>query len=65
MPYDQAFKAEILIQNSEIIQIGFKTVLGGEACVHKEALFVVPFFEAAVVEQLQVILDNEGDNVIL
>ena len=55
----------LLIYNSEIIQISFKAVLGGKAGVHKEAFFAIPFFEAAVVEQLQVILDNEGDNIVL
>ena len=39
--------------------------MGGEAGVHEEAFFAIPFFEATVVEQLQVILDNEGDNIIL
>ena len=36
----------------EIVQISLKAVLGGEASVHQETLFVVPFFETAVVEQL-------------
>lgn len=54
-----------LVRNSKVIQIRLKAVLGGEAGVHEEAFFSIPFFEAAVVEQLQVILDNEGDNIIL
>ena len=41
-----------LVQNSKIIQVGLKAILGGEAGVHKEAFFASPFFEAAVVEQL-------------
>ena len=40
----------LLIRNSKIIQIGLKAVLGGEAGIHKETLFVIPFFEATVVE---------------
>ena len=39
--------------------------MGGEAGVHEETFFVIPFFEAAVVEQLQVILDNEGNDIVL
>jgi hypothetical protein len=41
-----------LIRNPEIIQVCFEPVLGGEAGVHKEAFFVIPFFETAVIEQL-------------
>ena len=40
-------------------------VLGGEAGVHEEAFFVVPFFEATVVEQLQIVLDDEWHNIVL
>jgi len=54
-----------LVDNSKIIQIGLKAVLGGEAGVQKKAFFVIPFFEAAVVEQFQIVLDNEGNDVIL
>ena len=64
----RAVKREVLpdaIYNSKVVQISLKPILGGEAGVHEEAFFVVPFFEAAVVEQLQVILDNEGDNIVL
>ena len=56
---------DILIRNSKIIQIGFEMILGGEAGVHEEAFLVIPFFEAAVVEQLQIILDNEGYDIVL
>ena len=59
------FVENILIVNSEIIQVGFKAILGGEAGVHEETFFAIPFFEATVVEQLQVILDNEGNNIVL
>ena len=40
-------------------------VLGGEAGVHEVAFDLVPFFEASVVEQFQVIFDDEGHDVIL
>ena len=39
--------------------------MGGEAGVHEVTFFVVPFFETAVVEQFQIILDDEWDNVML
>ena len=55
----------VLVFDSEVIQISLKAVLGGEAGVHKEAFFVIPFFETAVVEQFQVVLDDEGDNIML
>ena len=55
----------MLVGNSKIIQISLKAVLGGEAGVHKEAFFVIPFFETTVVEQFQIVLDNEGDNIVL
>ncbi len=55
----------MFVSNSKIIQISFESILGGEAGVHEEAFFTVPFFEATVVEQLQVILDNEGNNIVL
>ena len=42
-----------------------KAVLGGEAGIHKEAFFVIPLFEATVVEQLQVILDDKRYYVVL
>ena len=41
-----------------------KAILGGEAGVHKEAFFTIPFFEAAVVEQLKIVLDDKGHNVV-
>ena len=53
------------ICDSKIIQISFEAVLCCEAGVHQEAFFVIPFFETSVVEQLQVVLDHEGDDVIL
>ena len=51
--------------NSIIIQIRHKAILGSEAGVCEEAFLTIPFFEAAVVEQLQIVLDNEGDDIVL
>ena len=36
-----------------------------ETGVHEEAFFAIPLFNPTVVEQLQVVLNNEGDDVIL
>ena len=38
--------------------------MGGEAGVHKEAFFVIPLFESPVVEQFQIVLDNEGYDIM-
>ena len=53
------------ICNSKVIQISLKSILSGKAGDHKEAFLVVPLFKAAVVEQLQIVLNNEGDNIVL
>jgi hypothetical protein len=55
----------ISICDSKVIQIRLKAILGGEASIHEEAFFSIPFFEATVVEQLQIILDNEGNDIVL
>ena len=55
----------LLILHSKIIQIRFKAILGGEAGVHEESLFVIPFFEATVVKQFQIIFDDKWHNVML
>ena len=39
--------------------------MGGEAGVHKETFFSIPFFKPSVVEQFQVVLDDERHNVML
>ena len=51
--------------NPKIIQISLKSVLGSETGVHEETFFEVPFFEAPVVEQLKIILNNKGDDIVL
>ena len=59
------FSYSTSVRNSKIVQVCLKSILGGEAGVHKEAFFVVPLFESAIVKQLQVILDDERHNVVL
>ena len=39
--------------------------MGGEAGVHKKTLFVVPFFETPIIEQFQIILNDEGYDIVL
>ena len=53
------------ICNPKVIQISLKAILCGKAGIHKETFFVIPFLEAAIVEQFQVILDDEWDDVVL
>ena len=53
------------ICNPKVIQVSLKAILGGEAGVHKEAFFVIPFFKTAVVEQLQIVLNDKRNNIML
>ncbi len=55
----------LFLHNPKVIQIRFESVLGNKAGVHQEAFLTIPFFEAAVVEQLQIVLNSEGDDIIL
>ena len=55
----------MLIKNPEVVQVGLEAVLGSQAGVHQEAPLMIPFLETPVVEQLQVILDDKGDDVML
>lgn len=54
-----------LVGNPKVIQIGFELILRCKAGVHEEAFFTIPFFETTVVEWFQIVLDNEGDNIML
>ena len=54
----------LIIFDSKIIQIRLKPILSGEAGVHEEAFFVIPLFEAAVVKQFQVVLNDKRYNVV-
>ena len=53
-----------LICNPKIVQIRLKALPGGWAGVHKETFFAPPFFETAVVEQPQIILNDEGHDIL-
>ncbi len=53
------------IYNPKIIQISLKSILSGKADIHQEAFFAIPFFETAIVEQLQVVLNDERHDVML
>ncbi len=48
----------------EVLKEGFEGVLGGEAGVGEVAGGVVPFAEAAVVEEFEFFGDDEGDDVV-
>ena len=50
---------------SIIVQISLKPIPGSNAGVHKEAFFMVPFFQAALVEPLPFVLDNKRDSIVL
>ena len=52
-----------LVFDPEVIQQGFVLVLGGEAGVGEVAVDVAPFVETAVVEELELFGDDEGDDV--
>ncbi len=54
----------VSIFNLEVLEEGFEVVLGGEAGVGEVAGGVVPFAEAAVVEEFEFFRDDEGDDVV-
>jgi len=54
-----------LIYNFKIVQICLKSVLRCQAGIHQKSFFVIPFFETAVVEQLQIVFNDEGYHVVL
>ena len=54
----------MLIFDSKVIQICLKAILGGEAGVYEEAFDLIPLFKASVVEKFQIVLDDEGHNVV-
>ena len=45
-------------------QDGFVLVLGGEDGVCEIAVYMAPFTKAAIIEELEVVCDDEGDDVI-
>ena len=56
---------KILICNSKVVQVGLEAILGGQAGVHQEALFPIPFLKASIVEQLKIVLNDKGNDVVL
>ena len=54
----------VSIPDLEVLKEGFEVVLGGEAGVGEVAGSVVPFAEAAVVEEFEFFRDDEGDDVV-
>ena len=46
----------------EVVEKGLEVVLGCEACIEQEALDARPFTETSIVEHLQVVGDDEGDD---
>lgn len=45
-------------------QHGFVLVLGGKDGVSEIAIYVAPFTKAAIIEELEVVCDDEGDDVV-
>ena len=58
------FVFSYLVFNSEIIEIGFESVLSCEAGINQIGFLFVPFFQTSVIEKLQVILDDKRHNVV-
>ena len=50
------------ILDLEVVQKGLEVVLGGETCIEQEAFDAGPFSETSVVEHLQVVGDDEGND---
>lgn len=48
----------------EMLQEGFELVLGGEAGVGEETINVTPFVETAIIEELEIVGNDEGYNMI-
>ena len=45
-------------------QDGFVLVLGGEDGVCEIAVYMAPFTKAAIIEELEVVCDDEGDDAV-
>ena len=45
-------------------QDGFILILGGEAGISKVAIDVTPFAKTTIIEKLEVVCDDEGDDVV-
>ena len=53
------------IRNAEIVQINFESVLCGQAGIHHVSAFVIPLVQSTIVEHLQVILNDKGNDAVL
>ena len=53
-----------IIRYSEIVKVLFESVLRGQAGVAQITTVVLPLFQTAIIEQLDVILNDERYNVI-
>ena len=54
----------MVIRCSEIVQILLKSVLCGQASITQVAALVLPLLQAAVVEHLDVVLDDKRHDVV-
>ena len=46
----------------EVVEKGLEVVLGGEAGIEQEAFDAGPFTETSIIEHLQVVGDDEGND---
>lgn len=53
-----------LYRNLEVLKEGFELILGSEASVGEETINVTPFVETAIIEELEVVGNDEGYNMI-
>lgn len=56
---------DYLLSYPEIIQINLKPILGGQEGIHQIPLLLIPLGQTPVVKVFQIILDDEGDNIML
>lgn len=54
----------ITVRDSEVIQRGFKSILGCKARIKKIAVLLIPLRESAIVERLHFVSNYERDNVM-
>lgn len=47
-----------------MLKEGFELILGGEAGVGEETINVAPFVETAIIEELEIVGNDEGYNMI-
>ena len=52
----------MLVLDLEVVEQGFEVVLGGEAGIEQEAFDAGPFTETSIIEHLQVVGDDEGND---